>query len=834
MTQPLTILLGTIGRSPADPVAILSKGPDDADPMITTWTTVADAAEQATLASRDGTHHVWYGVQPMTRPATGRGKSKDVTSVVTLYADLDYYDAEYKPSGLTPLTAQLIIGDLADLLAMEPSALVASGNGVQPYWPIEPVDQITGAMLLLRWRQLVLMVAAKHAATIDTGVYDLPRILRVPGPRNPKHGLDKPTHLLKPYTATRLTAAQLNVVFDSYLPKQAELSYSGVLPSGALRLTDRSVGSDRVFDDAEASAYLAERLAVIRDTPWGAGADYWKVLWEQTQGVALFAEMYPEDDLKGMIRKAIEDGHGAPANQADEYQIALGFIKFDGEYARRPNPHGNPFGPDAKYVVPTRIDDRGSKPSWLNPSYTSTPAPTSPSERFKTGRTCDATGAVADEPLSALFADPDFPMFGHVRQFARSRGVNPVAVLGVVLTRIAAAIPPCVVTPALIGGHGSLNAFLCLVGRAGMSKGGATKAAEEAVRITMHHEADGVFVFEGPIYSPKIGSGQGVAAQYCYRERPDKVTGAPGVLRRERDSVLFTCFEVSDMTAKSGGSSTLLQTICEMWVAEPLGSSYVDPTKRLPVAGMGYRACFLLHAQPDLMAPLLIDAAPSGAPQRFLYLPVADAFRPDDRPDEPAPLEWSTPRFIRTANGRTVVPVCQLAEWAILDHNGRMHEGLADPLDGHTLFATLKTAVAINATRGLLSVDEASWKHAVALHALSRQTRSEVIDHLREQKRVMHREVAKAEGHKALIVAEVVQEVVISKGRQRVLDILGAVEPFTLTKAKIQTRCSRTWDAGAFNDLCSEGVLVWKDVPTGNERGRQEITVYALAAGPNS
>jgi hypothetical protein len=83
---------------------------------------------------------------------------------------------------------------------------VASGNGVQPYWRIERQDPEFGKMLLGWWRQQVLAVAVEMKVSIDSQVYDLPRILRVPGPSNLKNpDSPRPTKLipLRGVTLTR-------------------------------------------------------------------------------------------------------------------------------------------------------------------------------------------------------------------------------------------------------------------------------------------------------------------------------------------------------------------------------------------------------------------------------------------------------------------------------------------------------------------------------------------------------------------------------------------------------------------------------------------------------
>lgn len=590
---------------------------------------------------------------------------------------------------------------------------------------------------------------------------------------------------------------------------------------------------DHVFPElADVTHFLKAHRQACLDRPQGSGFN--GALNQYAHALSAFVPgFYTEEEATELLYEVCRHHWDRP-NAADRATIRSGLIKSRQPfYARRPtqDEKNDVFSPwcTIKPEPPRERRAHVPKPvaAWLIPPVVSEDA--SPEEDvYVTGRVCDETGRVEGELLDELFSDPAFPMFGHVRQFARARGVSPIATLGVVLVRISTALPVYMVTPPFIGKHGSLNSFLCLVGRAGMSKGGATGAAEDAVQITMEHSAHGVRQYDGPLWSPKIGSGQGVAAQFCHRRKPDPKTGDPGELIRDRDAVLFTCQEVSDMTAKSGGTSTLLSTICEMWVAEPLGSSYVDPTKRLPVAGMSYRACFMLHAQPDLLGPLLIDSAPSGAPQRFLYLPVVDQFRPDNEPVAPEPLAWSPPSVSRLA-GRAEIPVCRRAERAIKNHNRRMHDGLSDPLDGHALFARLKTAVAINASRGLISVDDAAWDHAGRIHDLGKQTRTEVINYLHTQKKAANRIAAEVEGHKELIKSEIVLAEVVDKGRARAIEVLASAPVYTLTKRDVQLRCSRKWDPEAWDKLCTEGVVSWKSVEFAGENRKATKTVYALA-----
>jgi hypothetical protein len=138
---------------------------------------------------------VWFSVNPTDGPARfnqgGRGKASDTRRLAALYADLDI-----KPGGCRDKAhAAAIIADLSALIGTRPSAIVHSGHGLQPYWPVddghiddgtyEEISHANAAKLLRRWGQLVALVAGTHNAKVDN-VFDLPRILRVPGTVNHK------------------------------------------------------------------------------------------------------------------------------------------------------------------------------------------------------------------------------------------------------------------------------------------------------------------------------------------------------------------------------------------------------------------------------------------------------------------------------------------------------------------------------------------------------------------------------------------------------------------------------------------------------------------------
>ncbi|SBS70922.1 conserved hypothetical protein [uncultured Mycobacterium sp.] len=117
-----------------------------------------------------------------------RGVEADTTRLTALYADLDV-----KPGGCPTLdVARAITAEIGVILGTTPATVVESGSGLHPYWVIEDGHvndgDITAARSLVRrFGRLVTAVAKNHRVAVD-GVYDLARMLRVPGTFNNKTG----------------------------------------------------------------------------------------------------------------------------------------------------------------------------------------------------------------------------------------------------------------------------------------------------------------------------------------------------------------------------------------------------------------------------------------------------------------------------------------------------------------------------------------------------------------------------------------------------------------------------------------------------------------------
>lgn len=193
MSSPSSLrsLLTAIGRE-GQPVRLLLQHPgEQATSPYIQWDKIDDAVDNQASQGKN----VWFEVQPSKYTARlgGRSQAEHIIALSALYADIDFKDVSSTRPGMGgEQSARELIDDLTSALGLEPTAIVTSGHGLQPYWRLDGVtldgDLMTTeklAGLLLRWGLLVQHFATARAGNVDN-VFDLPRVLRVPGPDNVK------------------------------------------------------------------------------------------------------------------------------------------------------------------------------------------------------------------------------------------------------------------------------------------------------------------------------------------------------------------------------------------------------------------------------------------------------------------------------------------------------------------------------------------------------------------------------------------------------------------------------------------------------------------------
>lgn len=314
------------------------------------------------------------------------------------------------------------------------------------------------------------------------------------------------------------------------------------------------------------------------------------------------------------------------------------------------------------------------------------------------------------------------PVLAHIRKFALARMCSPAAVLGVVIERTLATIPPAVVLPPVIGGDGSLNLFCALIGPSGDGKGSAETAAADAVR------------FSEPITIAPLGSGEGIV--HCYAHRAKDEDGQ-SIIEWDRRSVLFSSAEVDSIVAIGDRKgSTLMGQLRSAYSGEQLGFSYADETRKIPLEKHGYRFGLVVGIQPEKAGPIVYDAA-GGTPQRFIWLPTTDPQITATPPSEPSPwiaptIGWDTVPVNVRGRRQLVVPDAVVA--LVRQQRAARARGEGGALDGHSLFSREKVAVALAVLAGHPGMRIEDWDLAGRIMHLSDLTRSRILATLEAQR----------------------------------------------------------------------------------------------------
>ncbi|MGP5082566.1 hypothetical protein ACTXJ8_12365 [Corynebacterium variabile] len=301
-------------------------------------------------------------------------------------------------------------------------------------------------------------------------------------------------------------------------------------------------------------------------------------------------------------------------------------------------------------------------------------------------------------------------------QAARARMGSPWAVLGVVMAATVAATGPHVQLPALVGGPGSLNVLVGLVGEPGGGKGTAEGIAHHLFTVTDYNGT--------PIEVPELplGTGEGIAELFTRRELPGDETSATAT----PDRVVFRVPEIDALTAASSKrESTILPVLRQAFMGEPLGHTGASRATTRNVPAHTYRLAVVMGIQPRRSGGLLNDAD-GGTPQRVLWLPVAYAGAPDTTPPAPAPFTVRLPEGTRTAYGNMPVTItlpASVAELVRTNRLRRLRGEAIEGLDGHLLLTQEKTAAALALMDSRTNVTETDWAAAGAIIDLSAATR---------------------------------------------------------------------------------------------------------------
>lgn len=179
--------------------ALFAEKPENSNILIWTlqskeslWATTIEEAESH-VKKVVGKRDVYFGVGLAPEGKRGsreRCLANEIVGISGLWADIDIADPHHKKNNLPPDNAAAM--DLVRSMGMEPSIIVHSGHGIQAMWlfrepwifdTADERDEAEG--LSQRWTATLRYRANQNKWDVDS-VWDLSRILRVPGTMNRK------------------------------------------------------------------------------------------------------------------------------------------------------------------------------------------------------------------------------------------------------------------------------------------------------------------------------------------------------------------------------------------------------------------------------------------------------------------------------------------------------------------------------------------------------------------------------------------------------------------------------------------------------------------------
>lgn len=138
---------------------------------------------------------VWFTPNPTAGPERcnqGRGREREVTRFVALFADLDVKQGAFDDIA----QAWEFVAVLSAIIGTRPSAVIYSGHGLQPIWPVEDGhfdDEVMWAaayQLIRRFGRLCNSAAYSFCGAHLDNVFNMDRLMRVPGTLNLKDPSD--------------------------------------------------------------------------------------------------------------------------------------------------------------------------------------------------------------------------------------------------------------------------------------------------------------------------------------------------------------------------------------------------------------------------------------------------------------------------------------------------------------------------------------------------------------------------------------------------------------------------------------------------------------------
>lgn len=690
-------------------------------------------AERAAVLAAEGAD-VWLSAHPLKAiPVSGRGGADDVEGVSWLHADLDWRGEGHASEDLpTEDEVGIALTSFAYLIG-PPTVTVHSGHGLQAWWELdEEVDPVEGAHLMLRLHEGLRRCGLKPER------HDLASVLRLPGTINYK-GVPVPVLILE-QTGAVYSVADL----DEGLP---EVDAPSAPRDGAVRgeWREATLAVDAYNLHPDAADVIASLLA---EAGWAEGRP-------DRAGVRYFTRPGKADGISATLGKVApgvlyvftSSAEGFDAEKSYDAADVLAIVHHKGDkVAADAFLHGKGWGASLYGAGLVTLGKADVTPRW-DPSLFIP-------EEFWTAR----------------------PIHEQVRQLARARRVGPDAVMGSLLTRVAAFSGHRTNLPAFIGVPIGLTLYVGLVGPPESGKSAAIALARRALPVPPNKDIpDGM----------PLGSGEGfVELLFTMVEDPDG--GKVKVKQQTRHAAIFHIDEVGALTTLgSRKDSVVLSTLRTAFTHGGLGQANASAEKRRVVPGGSYVYGITMGIQPSEAGPLLADDG-AGTPQRFLWLMANDPLAPEERPVDPPPLSWApellgvlldvaqrAQPFASTGSEQILSVPDAIWQEVDADRLDALHGLTVRPLaDAHTMLVRLKVAALLGILDGRAGVSMEDWHLASLVVRTSKAVRRSVESSLKrdEDERRKARNIRQAKD--TVEVADVVAATSVEEAASSLLNHL--------------------------------------------------------------
>lgn len=203
---------------------------------LSTWHDTTDSAATWATENQDADVYIGVGLSPADFGPHARCEAVRILGVPGFVCDVDVAHGTHKKQALPPT-----VEDAKALLygwGLDPTVLIHSGHGLQAWWLLkEPWlfetddERARAADLSKRLGHAVLARAEKKGWKIDS-VFDLARVMRLPGTNNCKNGSRVPVKVLQVDEGTRYNPDDFDILPEVQGPAAKGAAAKIATPSG--------------------------------------------------------------------------------------------------------------------------------------------------------------------------------------------------------------------------------------------------------------------------------------------------------------------------------------------------------------------------------------------------------------------------------------------------------------------------------------------------------------------------------------------------------------------------------------------------------------------------